>query len=53
MANLSRLIMPQGSPARGEQRLKADFLGVLTHFQSIPCISNMLVLTIIFEVFDT
>ena len=47
--------MPQGSPilARGEGCLQAVFLGVLTCFQGILSIGNMLVLTIIFDVYDT
>ena len=49
----SRLRMPQGSLARGEGCLQADFRGVLTCFQGTLGIGNMLVFTIIFDVYDT
>ena len=38
--------------ARGEGCLQAVFLGVLTCFQGILSIGNMLVFTIIFDVYD-
>ena len=39
--------------ARGEGCLRAVFLGVLTCFQGILSIGNMLVFTIIFDEYDT
>ena len=43
----------QAKNARGEGFHQADFLGVLTCFQGTLSISNMLVFTIIFDVYDT
>ena len=39
--------------ARGEGCLQAHFLGVLICFQGILSTGNMLVFTIIFDVYDT
>ena len=43
--------MPQAALARGEGCLQAVFLGVLTCFQGILSIGNILVFTIIFDVY--
>ena len=45
--------IPGKSLARGEGCLQAVILGVLTCFQGILSIGNMLVFTIIFDVYDT